>query len=1031
MARGNTYNNRDVLTNLRSVFQKIHDFNTTTVDGLNFIDYFTEKSTDTRYTQEQRDAAKAIASKLKTIRDRRSQAFSRADRISEFLNSNSDYFNMPDSDIDDLIRHFSEDVNETLQLYDSFVLRDNYSEVPNPGSRSWKFLPVISGLKELSLELKEVQAQNGLVNYIENEKELDTSLIYQATLMTQGTKPEDVAEELRDAEKELTRAKNDLRVFKSEQTRNDYKKRFENAHIRLQQIPEQLNAMQEKQDSLKNSISTAETRLNDLPKMKEEYMRHVNTLKGVRQDLIQATDNMNTAIENYNSSIAKINSAPKRLKHAVEDGGYSKEGVKLRWDYAKEKDRQLRWNKVSELSQEMKKQFINDGDEIVITALFGKVGPKLGSNGAVFTEKHLKQFVAGFNPVQKEKYYRGLELKEQILALVPEGEKEAFKELMTNKAGESAKTALMRFPANAMDKAFEADQALSNNKAFLDRRKAQREYDATTKVLNTTLTRLEEAKAIQNPTRGDKQDIETLTETVKILEKELAPSMQMLVDTDTAIITQEVQAVIDMESNKAIAGVKLQEQQEKQEQLERNHEYFSKACTEMRKEIIQWLPEKEIFDSYDAQQRAQGPKERDRNNDLFGKEGQRTLDEMAAEDWAKPEAIFDQVEQTLKKKLDSDREDLEKVSPKRIAELQKEKAQCERDIENYSYSAYRAELHSKHVEAERCEDRAKVLRTMKEHLGVLKEQYNNRVELSHSAVEKVDKIKEDLLARIDEFKANYNKAKKWSGNSNEYTAIETQLNRFTKDTIMDMSPEQMKTALGELAAASRHYIDAKNSQNWYHWFPTSQRVYRKAYADSIVSFAEKQQQAIDMMGISEKAYQQIAEMKKNPLQKITDDAEFAKKVSQLAEPYKENQLVRNYQTFVSRINDDLNQKMTEGEWTQDDERKTWAKKAIAAGAVKKQLWDVRPGQTGLHLDQMKTLYDSELQNAEKRYAKQIDQTVAYAKSNGDLKARNAAYRREINDARANYENIPNYDADIIKQNISQMRKEGKKLNVIV
>ena len=185
MARGYTYTNKAVLNNLKDVFGRIAATNANSANGVNFRNYFHEIANGTRYTQEQRNAAKAIEDELRRFSDLQIGANSRKREIADHLDKD-DYFNRSDEDINGFIGRLDDNINTILENFETFAFRDNYDEVPNPGSRIWKFLPVISDLKEALLELKEVQAQNGIANYLDNEKELETSLIHQATLMSDG-----------------------------------------------------------------------------------------------------------------------------------------------------------------------------------------------------------------------------------------------------------------------------------------------------------------------------------------------------------------------------------------------------------------------------------------------------------------------------------------------------------------------------------------------------------------------------------------------------------------------------------------------------------------------------------------------------------------------------------------------------------------------------------------------------------------------------------------------------------------------------
>lgn len=1031
MARGYTYTNKAVLKNLKDVFGRIAATNANSANGVNFRNYFHEIANGTRYTQEQRNAAKAIEDELRRFSDLQMGANSRKGEIADHLDKDN-YFNRSDEDINGFIGRLDDNINTILENFETFAFRDNYDEVPNPGSRIWKFLPVISDLKEALLELKEVQAQNGIANYLDNEKELETSLIHQATLMSDGTDPKEVADELGKAERDYLNAKTELREFASENKRSEYRKKYEHAYIRLQQIPEQINAIDKKQARLKSEISTTKSRLEELPHMKDNYIHMNNALMSARKDLLDTTSAINDEIEKYNKAIKEIEAAPGDLRKAVNTNKSGNDKIKQQQrDYAKKKETEMRWQKVAELSDELKK-LLENGNPLVRTALFAKLGPVAGSNGVMYTPKMMKQFTAGFNDAQKEALNRGRELKEQILALVPEESRKAFDELIHTKASEDPKVALARFPAEAYTKLHQANDAVSNDPFFKEHRRAQKEFDACMAALNKNAELLYKLKQNKKPSKGDLDDIKQLEDTEAQLQEKMFKLTEDVTVYDTRFLDEHVANVVSMESRKALADAKRQELEEKQEAQERSVTNLSETCSKMRQELIDWMPDKDQFLNFDNEELRKGKGEQDKNNDLFGVAGKRMLEEMVAEDWQDPASMFDQVEARLKNKLESDQTDLNKVTENNIDELRNEERQCERDIKNYSYDAYREELHDKHVDMENAETRVKKLRAMNDHLGLLQEQYNNRAELSAEAVQKVDKLKDDVIKRVEEIKANFNKAKKWNSNSTQYTAIETQLNRFTKDTLKDMSPEQIKTALGDLSNAAQRYIDKKNTQ--IRLFPTSQRVYRIAYANSIIDFVQKQQQAIDKMGITEKAYQQIAADKLNPPQKITDKAEFAAKVSDLAAPYMENPSVRNFKSYLQVLNGYSNQKMTEGDYTTDEERREWAKKAIAAGAVKNKIWDVKRGQTSLHLTAMRTLYDSEMEHAESRYGKQIDKTVAAAKRNPNLVASNASYKRKMFDASQNYNSIPDYTKGIedrVKNNADQMRKEGKPLNIII
>ncbi len=1024
---------RKALSELQRTLENFSKISLWIEDKVSYEDFFRQKSDNQSLSQEQRNAASNLSESLADLSRKKLDAASYALRIKEYLNGGEDaHLDIREDHINSFINELSVATKNISDTAETYLIRDNYDEVPSPKSRAWNFLNVATSLKEAAIEVKGAQILDDVSTFVESREDLKKAATYQSVMMLSGADPETLERDLETAKRESEEAKRDLAIFKSDRTREEWAEKYKDAHIKIEQIPAQINSYIERYDRLDWAIAKGKKDLEQLDHLQELYRIPFEHLKRTREELAELSDQMNDNIarnKKLHNDVKKV--YPELLENAIKDNTKNEIQVKACREYAAKKQSEMKWRQVVDLTIELQELFKDERMNLAKTAAFAKIGNRSekGFEDALYTKEFHKSLVSQLLPDQRAAYEKGKVIEKKILALIPEKERQSFQQAMQINTRHPSLDITADILQEAKTKYAQAQSTLMNDPVYLENAKMKGALSSAQYLVNVNNDQLIE---LNKDPEKNKTKIEEVTAKRTQNENWMKDILEEIEKSpyDTDLIDTQLRQIQNSSMTIAESDRKLEQLKEKQEDLEGLSNRLTEQTAQLRKEVITLNPGTEELRDLDYQAQKQGQQNRIKKSDMNGFEGERMIEEMAAENIDDPNELFNRVRSALKSKLDMDNKTREEVAPNHIEKLRKELKQAQEDVKNYSFEVYKETLIDKDYDAKKAERKVERLTAMNAELGKMKASYNEYAKRITGAGERLDDMKAKLLESIEAFKKNYVKDKKWKGDdSDEYKAILTELNKFTKDTIKTMSPEQIKDNLRNLAAASNQYLEEKKSQNWYHWFPTSQRKYRIAYAGSIADFAEKQARSFDSLGITTKIYQDIEAAKQNPPQVITEDAEFAKKAKELALAERENPTVQKFKSFSDEINRNLSQKMTEADYTTDEERKEWAKKAIASGEVEKELWKVKAGQEGLHVDAMKELQRKELENAEKYSGKDIDKAVKQAHVRPKMTAWSASYYKNCTDLAREYNNIPSYNniAEVVKQNANEMKKEGKSL----
>ncbi len=149
------------------------------------------------------------------------------------------------------------------------------------------------------------------------------------------------------------------------------------------------------------------------------------------------------------------------------------------------------------------------------------------------------------------------------------------------------------------------------------------------------------------------------------------------------------------------------------------------------------------------------------------------------------------------------------------------------------------------------EEKVKNLTAVDRNMDVLKDQINREAYLKAEIRKRLDGVRSAVSGDVTRFLGMFDKNKYQLWNSSEYDNIKTALNRLDpqQHPVSEMTQEQLRDNLTAIKGAAQAYLDAKRAQRGR--LNSRQRIYRMKYAESIIAFADKQLEALNMNGLKQ------------------------------------------------------------------------------------------------------------------------------------------------------------------------------------
>ena len=966
-------------------------------------------------TQDHKNAARSLRIDISNMMGVASRAKTLSAAIQKIIDGTDPYPEQTLREMEDFIGKVQNKGKSLAEDVQEYFIWNNHDHTPAYSDPAWPIYNVATQFHELGKNLGSLQQANGIHGYRETEARLKEEMKYLSAMSCDGLKLEEVSEKLGKAQKGLSDAQDTLNYLKSPAGMQEWKEKYANAILRVRQIPEQIKKYEDQLDNMDEEIEDQRSALKSVKDAHQEYLETRDELEQTRAQLNTASVEVNR-MQDQNTREHRDAERYERDKKAY--AGRAGSGAGLFESYLNARDRDLRWSKIRELADQLKKAVEND--DIAQTILFARVEKKAKSFlGVEYQERragtplwYLKQLEQQIRqaPARDQRLNEGRAIADQMLELAPD--KAKMQELLVRIAGEPEQEYFQKLMEGIDEQIRTAQQEMADNAAYQQTQKQKRELEQVKGSLEKNQEELKRTDLSVDEREVREKNVVELTEEVVRLSKEFAAN---------AINTDEVDRLIGdhitSAEKLAKSDGKLYDKKEQQEYLEEKAQRLGQKLGDLRKKTVE-----KYSATYEIVKKGEG-------NAAGNNASDQVLGQLAGDNAEKEDAVFDQVEKELQSKLDANVENRNNVIPKTLNDLRKELDQQKQNLKDYSFEAYKNALTDAHVDVEERRREVSRLSAIDRHLSTAKNLHNERAGHINSALGALDHERQQILQGIEDFKKNFDKNKKTNhGNSDEYKAIKNVLDRFTEESVKTMTPEQLKQNLSDLKDAASQYKTKKNGQ-WFHWRPSAQRRFRLSQADNIERFADAHTTTIDGMGLDAETTQALKDAAEGKYTEIQDGKAFAQEADRIKGNYRDG-AVDSFSSLVWEVKNSY-QADLKPEWGEMSEKgkREVIRDALVSNEVEQKLWDFDPAKENLDkhnldLKQIKTQAAANVENDNKAL---IDQAVADSR-NKNLTGGNISWRKQKQEAGRVYRGITGYDQqvqNVIDRNLNNAVNNNK------
>ena len=989
--------------------------------------------------EDQRSAAGSMNQKLATISSYQLSAQTWVNKLNDILNKTDPYPEGTERELDEFLQRLKNRSRDLKEDLDICCIRNDIEETPTRDNPVWELHTYATKLDQIGARVDEIQVGNEIQNYKQSEKNFDDEMTYLAAVTGgDNTKITEIPQKLRNAKKELKDAQNELTSLENGRAR--WKANYEEAKQKTETLPQQIEQLEEDEKTLR-LILESDTEIikdGDIKHAKERYNEQLADIDKFQNELAIVEQSLKAEQSINKAEHDKEKDYPK-LKAAALSGMSKKtteEDKKELADYADAKEKEIRYGKALQLTEKLEKTIGMEGDAMLRTILFGRTEIK-ASNGflgfgkrerkAGFPKFYLEQLEEGLLPAQKERLAEGRKLVNQIQQILPQDE--ATKQMLEKPFATDGLEFVRTLKNDLKSVHDEAKERLEKNPAYIYTQQINEEKAELSKRI----------EAFENQYKGVELD-ENTKPIHEAGQKMLDLANFELLDKissnpkDTRMIDDVLSDHIQASEKLAELDNKLDELKERKETLQFKISVREQTSQKIRADVVkeydsnyQTLKEKEVDAVAEEQAKLDAKKKKKGEPTVVEKPSDMYLKQVLNDPDRAGNKLFDVLESKLTEKIKVTKERHKAVQDD-LNKARLELPKAKNDMKKYSFASYKAALHNAAIDVDRKQLEVNRFTRANEHLNTAQEAYNLKNRSIVKANEAFDKSKDDILEKIDEFKASFDKNKKpGHGNSDEYEAIKAKLDTFTKESMRDMSPQQLSDALKGLSDTVTAYQTKKEKQ--WRPLPSPQRVFRTNFSNNIQSFVAGQQKTLTGLGIDGNTWQAMREAKQNPPQEIRNLNDFAEKAESIRQPY--DQKTSGFQSIVSNIKFSNEQKLTE-EWEMSpEERKERIVNAMVNEEVAKKVYEFNPSrkEVGAQKLELETYKNQLKADIPAQYGDLINNAMKDAERNNQLTAGNIAHRKAVQDVSPRYRNVQNYELppQMVNQNVNQ-NENARKIN---